>query len=43
MLWEMAADIPDSFLFIDPWMKVRGERLPWRFPIASFRAGFSIS
>jgi uncharacterized protein (DUF169 family) len=24
MLWEMAAEIPESFLGIDPWMKVRG-------------------
>jgi uncharacterized protein (DUF169 family) len=26
MLWEMAADIPDSFLLINPWTKVRGRR-----------------
>jgi uncharacterized protein (DUF169 family) len=24
MLWEMAAEIPESFLVIDPWMKIRG-------------------
>jgi uncharacterized protein (DUF169 family) len=26
MLWEMAADISESFLLIDPWMKVKGRR-----------------
>jgi len=24
MLWEMAADIPESFLGVEPWLKVRG-------------------